>query len=76
MTTFESVYKPARQGRKVAYLTMASFLFLLLALGFVLTGQHASQASTQKSISKTELSSLSLSTAGPFSNDPGAGGGS
>ncbi|MDP6468002.1 MAG: cytochrome c biogenesis protein CcsA [Pirellulaceae bacterium] len=76
MTTFESVYKPARQGRKVAYLTMASFLFLLLALGLVLTGQHASQTSIQKSISKTELESLSLSTARPFSNDPGAGGGS
>ena len=40
MTTFESVYKPARQGRKVAYLTLASFLFLLLALGLVLIGEH------------------------------------
>jgi len=30
--TFNSFYKPARQGRKVAYLTMASFIFL----GFVL----------------------------------------
>jgi ABC-type uncharacterized transport system permease subunit len=30
---FSLVYKPARQGRKVAYLTVASFLFLLLALG-------------------------------------------
>jgi len=26
------VYKPARQGRKVAYLTLASFLFLVVAL--------------------------------------------
>lgn len=41
MTIFESVYKPARQGRKVAYLTMGSFLFLLLALGLVLAGEHA-----------------------------------
>jgi len=30
---FGVVYKPARQGRKVAYLTVASFLFLVLALG-------------------------------------------
>jgi len=27
------LYKPARQGRKVAYLTIASFLFLLITLG-------------------------------------------
>ena len=29
---FGVVYRPARQGRKVAYLTVASFLFLVLAL--------------------------------------------
>ena len=39
---FESFYKPARQGRKVAYLTLASFIFLALALGLVLYSQHAS----------------------------------
>lgn len=39
---FESFYKPARAGRKVAYLTLASFIFLALALGFVLFGRHAS----------------------------------
>lgn len=39
---FETFYKPARQGRKVAYLTLASFIFLVLALGFVLLGDHAS----------------------------------
>lgn len=38
---FEALYKPARQGRKVAYLTLASFIFLALALGFVLLGDHA-----------------------------------
>jgi hypothetical protein len=38
---FESVYRPARQGRKVAYLTMASFVFLSVALLFVLLGGHA-----------------------------------
>ena len=30
---FGVLYKPARQGRKVAYLTVASFMFLVLALG-------------------------------------------
>jgi ABC-type uncharacterized transport system permease subunit len=33
---FEGFYKPARHGRKVAYLTVASFGFLLLALGTLL----------------------------------------
>ena len=30
---FSIFYKPARQGRKVAYLTVASFLFLVLSIG-------------------------------------------
>jgi ABC-type uncharacterized transport system permease subunit len=37
---FESFYRPARQGRKVAYLTMASFVFLGLALLFAFFGGH------------------------------------
>ncbi len=41
---FEALYKPARQGRKVVYLTLASFIFLALAIGFVLTGEHATPA--------------------------------
>ncbi len=40
-TLFESIYRPAREGRKVAYLTIASFIFLVLALGFVLATKHA-----------------------------------
>lgn len=32
---FEWLYTPARQGQKVAYLTIANFLFLCLALGMV-----------------------------------------
>ena len=44
----ETFYKPARQGRKVALLTLASFVFLLLALGFVLLGEHASRDSTRQ----------------------------
>ncbi len=39
--TFNAFYKPARQGRKVAYLTLANFLFLLFALvGFLLSPRH------------------------------------
>jgi ABC-type uncharacterized transport system permease subunit len=33
---FSLLYKPARQGRKVAYLTVASFVFLALVLGIQL----------------------------------------
>ncbi len=36
ITLFEYVYKPARQGRKVAYLTLTSFLFFGLVLCIVL----------------------------------------
>jgi hypothetical protein len=46
VTVFESVYKPARQGQKVAYLTLANFVFLGLALYFVLFGSHASAPAT------------------------------
>ena len=42
---FEWLYKPARQGRKVAYLTLASFVFLALALTFVLSSQHGTNSS-------------------------------
>ncbi|MBI1249156.1 hypothetical protein GC197_15095 [bacterium] len=40
---FEVVYRPARRGQKVAYLTMANFVFLMLVLGLVLFGpsKHA-----------------------------------
>jgi ABC-type uncharacterized transport system permease subunit len=39
----EIFYRPARQGAKVAYLTVASFVFLVLVLAIVLFGptQHA-----------------------------------
>lgn len=37
---FEWLYRPAWQGSKVAYLTMASFVFLVMVLGFVLFREH------------------------------------
>ncbi len=42
VTIFESLYRPAREGSKVAYLTLANFVFLSLAFYFVLFGSHAS----------------------------------
>ncbi len=51
---FNAAYRPARHGRKVAYLTIASFGFLALALATLLlvdtghggraSGGHAAQA--------------------------------
>jgi Cytochrome C assembly protein len=35
MSIFNTLYRPARQGRKVAYLVVASFLFLAIELGIV-----------------------------------------
>lgn len=49
---FNLLYKPARQGQKVAYLTVASFVFLGLALGaalFATTTHATSQATAQPS---------------------------
>ena len=43
VTVFEAVYKPARQGQKIAYLTLASFVFLMMVLGFTLMAEHAAQ---------------------------------
>ncbi|NIL96528.1 MAG: hypothetical protein GTO53_03825 [Planctomycetales bacterium] len=42
---FNFAYRPARRGRKVAYLTVASMIFLLLALGVILLvpSKHPSQ---------------------------------
>jgi hypothetical protein len=47
-TLFEWLYKPAQQGRKVAYLTVASFLFLAFVMVVLFAGgsEHAKPAST------------------------------
>jgi len=39
---FNAFYKPARRGRKVAYLVVTSFIFLSLEIGVVLWSRHAS----------------------------------
>jgi hypothetical protein len=46
-TVFEWLYKPAQQGRKVAYLTVASFLFLALVMAMLVVGgsEHAKRPS-------------------------------
>lgn len=46
-TIFEWVYKPAQQGRKVAYLTVASFIFLAIVMAMLVLGEteHATTRS-------------------------------
>ena len=46
-TVFEWTYKPAQQGKKVAYLTLASFVMLSLVMGLLVLGlsQHTKGAS-------------------------------
>lgn len=44
VSLLEFLYKPARQGRKVAYLTLANFLFLAVVLGYAILAQHGSEA--------------------------------
>lgn len=48
-TLFEFFYKPARQGRKIAYLTLASFGFLVLAMVGVLSSPHGRAAADSAS---------------------------
>jgi ABC-type uncharacterized transport system permease subunit len=44
---FSTLYRPARQGRKVAYLTVASFLFLAAVLGYQLAAPTVHGAGTK-----------------------------
>lgn len=64
VTCFESFYKPARQGRKVAYLTLANFIFLAMALGLVLYSQHASREQLDDVPQPTPDQEVRISSAG------------
>jgi hypothetical protein len=58
-TIFEWAYKPAQQGRKVAYLTIASFGFLALVMAMLVWGgsQHAAAASFKYQIPSSKSAS-------------------
>ena len=47
-TVFEWTYKPAQQGRKVAYLTVVSFVMLAMVMGLLVMGstQHTKGKNT------------------------------
>ena len=61
---FESFYRPARQGRKVAYLTMASFIFLGLALLLVLFSRHGTEQNSAERTRTTWRSEVEAHRAG------------
>ncbi|MCH2128264.1 MAG: cytochrome C assembly protein [Pirellulaceae bacterium] len=44
---FNRFYKPARQGKKIAYLTVASFIFVALAVGMALLTRHGSPSGAE-----------------------------
>jgi ABC-type uncharacterized transport system permease subunit len=58
--TFNLFYRPARRGRKVAYLVVASFLFLVLELGIVWWAGHAYRGieSEQAALSAIPISQI------------------
>ena len=57
VSIFNFCYQPARQGRKVAYLVMTSFVFLMLELGIVWWTGHATTNAVSTG-GKTETSFL------------------
>lgn len=75
-TTIEFVYRPARQGRKIAYLTLASFGFLVLAMLGVLGSGHGAVSNRDLNTTTitipTNTKSNSLPNAStPLTNQPG-----
>jgi ABC-type uncharacterized transport system permease subunit len=65
-TLFEWLYKPAQQGQKIAYLTVASFLFLALVLAMLLAGDSkhgAANAAAARSKFKVQSSRLGVASA-------------
>ncbi len=59
---FSAVYRPARQGRKVAYLTVASFLFLVLLLGVSLFSATRHRGSAEGAAETADLGRRSVTT--------------
>ena len=80
---FNAVYKPARKGRKVAYLTVVSFVFLIISLSALLLidTQHGGQKSERPrqqgaAVQATDrlASFISLTGTGNSSSTPLSGG--
>lgn len=57
VAVFSGIYRPARQGRKVAYMTLGSFLFLTVVLTIMWTvpSQHGAATSGNEQTGMTRL---------------------
>ncbi|SMP76816.1 Cytochrome C assembly protein [Neorhodopirellula lusitana] len=62
-TAVEFMYAPASRGRKVAYLTLASFGFLVLAMSGVLTTSHGSTSTLPATDETIPAAEVNLETA-------------
>jgi uncharacterized membrane protein YidH (DUF202 family) len=77
-TTVEFFYRPARQGRKISYLTLASFGFLVLAMTGVLGTGHGGTPSgdrddRDRSPSQPEIDATQSAAPSPRPLSPGGG---
>jgi ABC-type uncharacterized transport system permease subunit len=59
-TVFNLFYRPARRGRKVAYLVVASFLFLVLELGIVWWAGHATTKANAKAPDRESVPTVAV----------------
>jgi ABC-type uncharacterized transport system permease subunit len=66
VSIFQTVYRPSRQGRKVAYLTIASFAFLsiVLAILFLAPNHHGGKSRPQVSTTRVQHALPSSAFAG------------
>jgi ABC-type uncharacterized transport system permease subunit len=67
---FRLIYPAARQGRKVAFLTMAAFVFLLLVFASVMWGDSFHQQRANSSPSSTDTAQKSALNKGKLGGDP------
>jgi len=72
-TLFNALYKPARRGRKVAYLTIASFVFLALTLATLVltTTQHG--GGHRESLDETDAAVLPTTSIAHRIDETGGG---
>ena len=70
-TAVEFFYRPARQGRKIAYLTLASFGFLVLAMYGILASEHGRHAAGAATDAANVMSHVVAVGHGPRSGGDG-----
>lgn len=63
VTLVSRFYQPARSGRKMAYLILSCFVFLVLELALVLSAQHGSSPGPEKNVQSSELKPAAPSAA-------------